>query len=103
MVRMSDELLKICEDFTYTPPAPLGDRDWYIQTRRDREGEGRQVNNIAITIPVREAIYANKNIGRGNFSKWCKKNVFDYYNMYPKVDGQSIVDIITSKYRKLKR
>lgn len=100
MVKISDKDFELCSNFSYERPKAQGDTDWYIQSRRDREGEGRKVNNVAITTTVRDAIYDS--MGKGNFSQWVKKNVLDYYNMYPVVEGKSIVEIILRKYKKRK-
>lgn len=100
MVRMTDRNFKICSFFSYVRPKVQGNEEWYIKTRRERDGEGRQVNNVSITTQVRDAIY--KEMGKGSFSKWVKINVLNYYGMYPGIKDKSILEIILHRYRKLK-
>jgi hypothetical protein len=49
------------------------------------------VNNLSYSSDAK-AVFLKK-LGKGNFPKWVRQNVFDKYGMYPIASDKSIVNL----------
>jgi len=81
LVNFTYNEIQKCKIFTYVKLQTSHKIQYYQEQRNKERDKKRTTNNVSITKEIQKAIH--QKIKKGKLANWIRKNVIDYYGIYP--------------------